>query len=318
MPAERHTRGRPFHFKYYMFDWDDNILHMPTRIHLEKKTPQGWVPWDVSTAEFARIRRSMRNCRPLHNDWDRAFADFYDVGKRGPNAFLDDTRKALKPIIEGRARGAPSFEKFRSALVEGRLFAIITARSHSSAAIRKGVEYFIRHVLSPEEKCQMLSNLRGYIAYFDGDPRALSDREVLRQYLGLCRYWGVTSPEFQQLMGRRIGGSESPEKAKQAAIREFVGHAMALLRTKRDAAKISIGFSDDDRHNIRAVETFIRRELAREYPGVKFVVYDTSNPRRPSGRKIVIQRGTRMPSRQRAQVTRASASPRRNAPNARD
>ena len=24
-------------FKYYIFDWDDNILHMPTRIHLEKK-----------------------------------------------------------------------------------------------------------------------------------------------------------------------------------------------------------------------------------------------------------------------------------------
>ena len=23
-------------FKYYIFDWDDNILHMPTRIHMEK------------------------------------------------------------------------------------------------------------------------------------------------------------------------------------------------------------------------------------------------------------------------------------------
>ena len=22
-------------FKYYIFDWDDNILHMPTRIHME-------------------------------------------------------------------------------------------------------------------------------------------------------------------------------------------------------------------------------------------------------------------------------------------
>ena len=22
-------------FKYYIFDWDDNILHMPTRIYLE-------------------------------------------------------------------------------------------------------------------------------------------------------------------------------------------------------------------------------------------------------------------------------------------
>lgn len=283
--------GRPIHFKYYMFDWDDNILHMPTRIHLEKKTANGWAPYDVSTAQFARIRRTMKNCRPLGGDWDRAFSDFYDVGRRGADAFIDDTRKALRPIIEGRARGAPSFQKFRKALVEGRLFAIITARSHSSAAIRRGVEYFIRRVLTPAEKREMLRNLRGYIAYFDGDPDALSDRAVLRQYLDLCRYRGVTSPEFQRLMGRKLGGSESPEEAKQFAIREFVQHAMSLVRDRRKAARISIGFSDDDRKNIEAVESFIRSELAREYPGVKFAVYDTSDRRR-KGRKLVIRRSS--------------------------
>ncbi len=289
--SSSYTWGRPIHFKYYMFDWDDNILHMPTRIHLEKKTAKGWAPYDVSTAQFARIRRTMKDCRPLGDDWDRAFSDFYDVGRRGTNAFLDDTRKALRPIIEGRARGAPSFQKFRKALVEGRLFAIITARSHSSASIRKGVEYFIRSVLTPAEKREMLANLRGYIAYFDGDPDALSDKAVLKQYLDLCRYRGVTSPEFQQLMGRKLGGSESPEEAKQFAIREFVQHAMGLVRDRRKAAKISIGFSDDDRKNIEAVEEFIRHELAREYPGVKFAVYDTSDPRRRKGRKLVIRRG---------------------------
>jgi hypothetical protein len=282
--------GRPIHFKYYMFDWDDNILHMPTRIHLEKKTAKGWVPYEVSTAEFARIRRTMKNCRPLGGDWDRAFSDFYDVGRRGANSFLDDTRKALRPIIEGRATGAPSFQKFRKALVEGRLFAIITARSHSAASIRKGVEYFIRRVLTPEEKRRMLANLRGYIAYFDGDPDALSDARVLKEYLDLCRYRGVTSPEFQRLMGRKVGGSQSPEEAKQFAIRDFVRHAMGLVRDRRKAARISIGFSDDDRRNIEAVRAFIRRELAREYPGVKFVVYDTSDPRRRAGRKLVIRR----------------------------
>ena len=282
--------GRPLHLKYYMFDWDDNILHMPTRIHLEKKSARGWRRYDVSTAQFARIRRTMKNCRPLGNDWDKAFADFYDVGRRGTDAFLDDTRKALRPIVQGRARGAPSFQKFRKALVEGRLFAIITARSHSAAAIRKGVEYFIRRVLTASEKRAMLANLRGYIAYFDGDPGELTDTRVLKQYLDLCRYRGVTSPEFQQLMGRKLGGSESPEEAKQFAIREFVRHALALVRDRRKAARISIGFSDDDRKNVEAVEEFIRDELGREYPGIKFVVYDTSDPRRRSGRKLVIRR----------------------------
>lgn len=282
--------GKPFHFKYYMFDWDDNVLHMPTRIHLEKKTRRGWVPFDVSTAQFARIRRSMKDIRPLGNDWDRAFADFYDIGRRGEDAFLDDTKKALKPIIEGGAKGAPSFEKFKQALIEGRLFAIITARAHSSRAIRKAVEYFIRRVLTPEEKRRMLANLRGYIAYFDGDPRALSDREVLRQYLDLCRYRGVSSPEFRQLMGRSLAGAESPEVAKTVAIRDFVDHVLALVRARKKAAKVSVGFSDDDPHNVAAVADFIRRELAREYPDVRFVVYDTSDRRRRGGRKIVIER----------------------------
>lgn len=289
-PSAVFTWGRPLHLKYYMFDWDDNILHMPTRIHLEKKTARGWKPYDVSTAQFAHIRRTMKNCRPLGDDWDRAFSDFYDVGSRGLDAFLDDTRKALRPVVSGKARGAPSFQKFRRALIEGRLFAIITARSHSAKAIRKGVEYFVRRVLTAEEKAEMLKNLRGYIAYFDGDPSGMSDRQVLNQYLDLCRYRGVTSPEFQELMGRKLGGSESPEEAKQFAIREFVQHALGLVRGKTNTGTISIGFSDDDRKNIESVQKFIRRELGREYPGVKFVVYDTSDPRRRAGRKLVIER----------------------------
>ena len=43
--------------KYYIFDWDDNILHMPTRIHLERRTESGeWVPHAVSTSVYSVIR----------------------------------------------------------------------------------------------------------------------------------------------------------------------------------------------------------------------------------------------------------------------
>lgn len=280
---------KSLHFKYYMFDWDDNILHMPTRIHLERRTARGWKPYSVSTAAFARIRRDTVNYRPLGGDWDRAFVDFYDIGRRGDRAFLDDTRKALAPVIRGRTRGAPSFQKFKKALIEGRLFAIITARSHSSANIRKGVEYFIARVLTPAEKRRMLQHLRHYVAYFGGDPDRLTDREILKNYLDLNHYRGVTSPEFQKLMGRSFGGSESPEKAKQLAIREFVKHVMKLMKGRRGHEAISVGFSDDDPHNVHAVEDYIRRELGRRYKGVKFVVYDTSDHRKRGGRKIVIR-----------------------------
>ena len=279
--------------KYYMFDWDDNILHMPTRIHLLRKTAAGWAPYSVTTAEFARIRRDTVNYRPRNDDWDSAFVDFYDVGRRGPLAFLADTRKALRPILAGTARGAPSFRTFKRALIEGRLFAIITARSHSSAAIRRGVEYFIRRVLSPAEKQKMLRNLRKYIRYFGDDPAKYSDTRVLKNYLDLNHYRGVTSPEFQALMGRKLGGSESPEQAKKKANREFVKQVVEQMKNRRGDEAVSVGFSDDDPHNVQAVEEYLRRELARAFPKFKFVVYDTSNRKRVGGRKILIKRARR-------------------------
>ena len=38
-----------FQKRAYSFDWDDNILFMPTRIHLEKRRGKGWVPVSFST-----------------------------------------------------------------------------------------------------------------------------------------------------------------------------------------------------------------------------------------------------------------------------
>ena len=43
-------------FKYYIFDWDDNILHMPTKIRMEHLEDDGtWKPVEVSTSTFALV-----------------------------------------------------------------------------------------------------------------------------------------------------------------------------------------------------------------------------------------------------------------------
>ena len=42
----------------YSFDWDDNILKMPTTIKMLKKTDSGWEPVLVGTEEFALVRDS--------------------------------------------------------------------------------------------------------------------------------------------------------------------------------------------------------------------------------------------------------------------
>ena len=70
-------------FKYYIFDWDDNILHMPTRIHMEKLGEDGiWRPTSVSTGTFALVRSDEEHYRmPLVGGREAAFRDFQDEPK---------------------------------------------------------------------------------------------------------------------------------------------------------------------------------------------------------------------------------------------
>ncbi len=277
------------HLKYYMFDWDDNILHMPTAIHLERKTEEGWKPFSVTTSEFAKIRRDQENYRPIDGDWDAAFIDFYDCGVRGEETFLNDTQRALRPIVQKEEEGAPSFQRFKRALIDGSLFAIITARAHSAQSIRKGVEYFIEAVLTDDERLTMIKNLRRFIKLFGEDGTLLTDAEVVSRYLDLNRYRGVTSPEFQEIMGQSLSGAESPERAKQFAVKDFVTHIINIIRQRGVEASISVGFSDDDPHNVAAVIDYLNSELAAAFPDVRFVVYDTSNPEQGTAHKIVIR-----------------------------
>ena len=276
-------------FKYYIFDWDDNILHMPTRIHLERRLPDGaWEPFAVSTSVFAVIRNDTANYRPPGGDWENAFLEFRDAHTEKESHFLRDTKAALEAIVRGERRGGPSFQQFRKALVEGRLFAIVTARGHRAQSIRAGVRYFIDRVLTAEEKQKMLRNLRGYLECYDPGHVLRTDDEVLENYLGLNRYHGVTSPEFKRALGERKSGP-SAEAGKQFAIQDFVRHVVEITRRAGGGKPISVGFSDDDTRNLSAIAAYIREELAREFPGVKFVVYDTSDPDVPRGRKVVVR-----------------------------
>ena len=51
--------------------------------------------------------------------------------------------------------------------------------------------------------------------------------------------------------------------------------------------KISLGFSDDDLKNVKAVEKFIDEQLKVMYPEVHFVIYDASAGGK---KKVVIER----------------------------
>ncbi|MDR2850264.1 MAG: hypothetical protein LBW77_06980 [Verrucomicrobiota bacterium] len=279
-------------FKYYIFDWDDNILHMPTRIHLEKRGPDGtWRPHSVSTAAFAVVRNDRANFRPPGGVWERAFVEFQDDGSGRESRFLSDTRVSLAKVLAGEQQPGPSFETLRETLREGRLFAIVTARGHASESLKKAVGLFVEEVLTPEERGEMMANLRGYRACFDGLTAFGTDEEELAYYLGLNRYHAVTNPDFKRRMAQESGTAASAENAKQFAICDFVEHVIKILShagAESLRRPISVGFSDDDIGNVKAVERYIQEELARRFPSIKFCVYDTSDPALADGRKVVV------------------------------
>lgn len=275
--------------RYYVFDWDDNILHMPTRIHMERRGDDGrWAPHPVSTAVFSMIRTDTARYRPEQNDWECACRDFRDLEVGDENIFLRDTRLAIDRVVAGRERAAPSFRRFRNALTEGRLFAIVTARGHAPGIIRAGVQYFIDQVLTERERLQMLANLKGYLECFVPGHGCRSDRDVLDYYLGHNRYHGVRSPHFRELMRKRGAEMTGTEHGKQFAIRHFVEHVIHLSKERGLTKPISVGFSDDDELNAMAVEDFIRDELSKEFPAVKFVVYYAAGPTRDETRKVEV------------------------------
>ncbi|MDD5706967.1 MAG: hypothetical protein PHR35_13675 [Kiritimatiellae bacterium] len=290
-PAVNH-RVSERDFKYYIFDWDDNILHMPTRIHLEKRQPDGsWTPHAVSTSVFSVIRNDGANYRPPGGDWARAFAEFQDGQGEQADRFLRDTTQAIRRVLEGKEAPGPSFDTFRRTLIEGRLFAIVTARGHASETLRRGVRLFIRAVLTAGERETMMANLRGYRVCFDRVATFGSDEEELAYYLNLNLYHAVTSPDFDGRLGQAARARVNAEERKQFAIRDFVEHIVHILQRTAPGTRwrpISVGFSDDDPANVAAVEHYLRQELSRRFPSVKFVVYDTSDPALEKGRKVTV------------------------------
>ena len=242
----------------YSFDWDDNILFMPTKIKMEKKESLVWVPINVSTEDFAELRNDSD-----YRLTDHAFMDFED-----PQTFISDVRKAIE-----NEKFAPSFEKLKESLINANPFSIITARGTPSHAIKEGVRMVIGTTFTTNEVDTMVGNIESaYPSTID-----MSLEEKIDFYLSENDYSAVSSNEFKEKFGMD-SNADRPEEGKKIALRDYVKRVVkgAEKLTSGEYDRLTIGFSDDDRRNIDAVMEFIRNELSIEYPDVEFFIYDTS------------------------------------------
>jgi len=253
---------------YYAFDWDDNILNMPTVIHMEKKEGDSWVPVDVSTAEFAIVRNDKDNYRTAED----AFCEFRDAGPRGEDAFLIDVKNAIS-----QKRFGPAWDDFIECLIHGSVFAIITARGHEAPAMRKGIEWIIDNILSEDQQNQMYNYLLRYAYIFkedEGHDRMLrgkpSQNRLFKVYLDNCDLVGVSSPS-------RGGSPANPEKSKEEALMIFNSKINSFAAGVGMKAKI--GFSDDDLKNVKHVEDLIHNLNHEQFPHIiEYVVKGTKDP----------------------------------------
>ena len=198
------------------------------------------------------------------------------------NFFEDLTIKVMDEIIKNKK--SPSFQKFKESLIYANPFSIITARGHNPEVIKKGVKMFINLVLDLEEKNKMVNNIidtfkheEGFSQDFISKLDELTPIQVIDLYLDeKGDYYPVSSEEFGEKFGLDVkGGAANPERNKKVALLDFISKYDDLIRSGKYVST-SLGFSDDDPRNVKAMVEFVKNELSRMYPEVKFIIQDTS------------------------------------------
>lgn len=234
--------------RIYIFDWDDNILHMPTKIVLKKKSDSGYVDMELSTSEYALIRGS--NEYILDSNSLMRFDD--------DSYFLPDVKEALKDF----KNLGPSYEKFKECLLYGHNFAIITGRGHSPNTIITGIHELLTKTFTTEELITIGHN-------------------IIKKHGGLVHYFNNQKiyPVMSKMFYNDFNLCEdcSIEQRKTMALEKFLVERLNYNNEFDISAKISVGFSDDDKKNINLMENFIKNSLKNTHPNIHFVIYDTSN-----------------------------------------
>jgi len=230
--------------KYYAFDWDDNLMFMPTKIHLKDDKGKSV---GMSTEDFAEYRTDIGE-KPFeykgHTIVSFDEEPFRDFRVSGDKQFITDVMSAPT---------GPAWDDFVEAVNNGSIFAIVTARGHTPSILKEGVYRLIKQNKYGLDSNQLAKNLLKYRDLADEDK--LSKDQLIRSYLDMCRFHPVSFGD---------GSATNPEQGKIDAMEEFVGYVKNLSHSLQQKAfmknKISnyftpfIGFSDDDVRNVETMK----------------------------------------------------------------
>lgn len=237
--------------KYYAFDWDDNILQMPTEIIVltDKGDEVG-----MSTEDFAEYRVNIGK-EPFKYKGETI------VGF-APDAFRNFTTKGDKQFLIDamKAKPGPAWSDFVEAINNGSLFSIITARGHNPATLKEGVFNMIVSDHMGINKNLLIKNLKKYRDLTGLDDK--SDLEIIRDYMDLLKFYPVSFGQGES--------AASPEELKVMAMKEFItyvkdqarklGKKLYIKDDVRNKFVPRIGFSDDDLRNVELMKKHFEDE----------------------------------------------------------
>jgi hypothetical protein len=237
--------------KYYAFDWDDNILNMPTKIMV---LDENGVEVEMSTEDFAEYRTKIGK-----EDFD--YKGLTIVGmdpKTSFRNFRTEGDEQFKLDVFEAEKG-PVWHDFVEAINNGSIFSIITARGHSPKTLRDAIYNMIVLNFDGISKKQLIKSLKKFRTFMDMGKK--SDKQLINDYLDMCKFYPVS-------YGASV--ESNPEEAKVSAMKEFVTYVKQLSEELHQRAKIknlvmnrflpTIGFSDDDIRNVELMKKKFEKE----------------------------------------------------------
>ena len=245
--VEEGIEGGRHNLKYYAFDWDDNLLEMPTKIVLLDDSGN---EVGMDTAAFADFRSQIGKEEfeyEGHKIKNFAPEPFRNFRVSGDKQFLKDVMLA---------ETAPSWNDFLECVNSASIFAIITARGHRPLTLKRATYKLIMNNIHGIDSEAVFENVKKYRRI--SKKVITTDKAVaIKEYLDLCRFYPVS---FE------AGSMASPEQLKVEKLREFVNYCEKLNRHM----PIKVGFSDDDRKNIDLIERHFSNEIKLKLLTVKY------------------------------------------------
>lgn len=251
--------------KYYAFDWDDNILNMPTKIMVldDKNNEVG-----LSTDDFAEYR---------HLIGKKAFVyDGKTIIGYSTNPFRYFRQEGERMFLEDimTASFGPSWDDFVECINGGSIFAIITARGHNPEILKKAVYKLIKSDVGGLDQEKLVQSLKDY-REISGE-QIKGDETLIKEYLDMCKFHPVSFGS---------GAEANPEEGKINALRDFISYVKNLSQEiggkvlfKNDVSNNfvipKIGFSDDDLKNVEKVKEFLKKEFGKESPVQTYLTRD--------------------------------------------